>query len=383
MHTLLHSTDHKELMLGGLYATFIIIYAVSSVIALHLDIYPLFFTKIFIAVLSSFLLYKYLKSYRIGLYATLLIIIVELDIAISVLYDQFDSFTMAHPFILIFGFFFFFKLKNALIATTLHYIYWISIIMYTQYFFPLNHPALTPTSMLNMLVASFFILIFSLFYYFSTEVSYAKLAHSNRQNEILLKEIHHRIKNNLNMIASILGLQIISLKNNHTENAGEILLKSKLRIEAIAKIHEALYTSSDLEKIDFADYIHQLADSINQSYGRKIPLRIQGNNIALSLETMLNVGIIVNELITNTIKHSLQNSRDAKNIIHISLQRKFNTYILTYHEENNHNADLHKLENSESLGMKLIRLTVKQMDAEMEIFQKNRLIFSIVFDVKQ
>lgn len=382
LRALIQSRDHKVLMLTGLYVTFIMAYAVSSVIALYLNNYPVLFMKAAIVIISSLLLFAYLKSRRTSHYAMILIIIIELEIAISILYDQFDSFTVTHSFFLIFGFFFFFKLKNALIATAFHYLYWLLIISSTHYLYPQSNTVFTLTTTLNMLLASLLILMFSLFYYFSTEVSYERLVHSNRQNEILLKEIHHRIKNNLNMIASILGLQIVSLKSERTENASEILLKNKLRIEAIAKVHEALYNSHDLEKIDFSDYVNHLKDSISQSYGRKIPLQIRGNSIALPLETMLNVGIIINELITNTIKHSLKNSHNTKDVINISLQKQFGMYILTYYEENNHRADLHKLENSQSLGMKLIRLTVKQMDAEMEIFQKNGLIFSIVFDVK-
>ncbi len=378
LQRLLHTQGHKELMLIGLYITFILIYAVSSLVELYLHIYPAFLIKMALAIISAFLLFSCLRSRRTSFYAMLLIIIIELEIAISVLNDHFYSFTMAHPFVLIFSFFFFFRLKTALIATTLHYAYWFFIVLYSQ-----GLAAFTLTSTLNMIISSALIFIFSLFYYFSTEVSYARLDHSNRQNEILIKEIHHRIKNNLNMIASILGLQMISLKKNETDDASEVLHKSKLRIEAIAQIHEALYKSDDFEKIDFADYVQHLIDSIYKSYGSRLELDIETDNITLPLETMLNLGIIINELITNTIKHSKKDDNDEKDRIYIHLHKEANTYIFTYHEQNNHTVDLQRLVSSKTLGMKLIRLTVKQMDAELEIFQKEGLIFLIVFNSEQ
>ncbi len=375
LQRLLHIQGHKELMLIGLYITSIIIYAISSLVELYLHIYPAFVIKMSLAVISAFLLSSYLSSRRTSLYAMLLVIIIELEIAISVLNDHFYSFTMAHPFVLIFSFFFFFRLKTALIATALHYVYWFLIVVYTQ-----GLSAFTLTSTLNMIISSTLIFIFSLFYYFSTNLSYARLDHSNRQNEILIKEIHHRIKNNLNMIASILGLQIVSLKKNGTDDAGEVLHKSKLRIEAIAQIHEALYKSDDFEKIDFADYVRQLTDTIYKSYGQRLSLEIEAKHITLPLETMLNLGIIINELITNTLKHSSKNSNKEQDSLLISLDKEANTYIFTYHEKNNHIVDLKRLQNKKTLGMKLIRLTVRQMDAELEIFQKGGLIFLIVFN---
>ncbi len=91
----------------------------------------------------------------------------------------------------------------------------------------------------SMFVTSFVILAFCIFYYFSTELPY----------ETLLREIHHRIKNNLNMMSSVLGLQILGLNNGESKDPKEILTNSKLRIEAIAMIHESLHKSNNIEKV--------------------------------------------------------------------------------------------------------------------------------------
>ena len=191
-------------------------------------------------------------------------------------------------------------------------------------------------------------------------------------------EIHHRIKNNLNMIASILGLQILNLENKNPHDVKEILINSKLRIEVVAMIHESLYQYNNGEDIDFKEYTKKLTHLILNTYNQNVLVKINTQVAILHEDTMLRLGIIINELLTNSIKHSFSKSHQKK-CIKIGLVEKSGEYIFTYRNPYNIEADLEKILHSDTLGIKLINLTVKQMGGVMQVEQKKGLKFSIIF----
>ncbi len=172
------------------------------------------------------------------------------------------------------------------------------------------------------------------------------------EKDILLKEIHHRIKNNLNMISSIMGLQILSLENGNYHDPKVILLDSKIRIEAMALIHEAIYEDNDLDRLNFEKYVNNLLKLINQTYKRNIKIELHSDVDYLPLEPMKSLGIIINELFTNSIKYAFKDNNLDDKII-----------------------------NSNSLGIKLVKLTVKQMRGSLDITRNSGLIFTIKFKV--
>jgi two-component sensor histidine kinase len=190
--------------------------------------------------------------------------------------------------------------------------------------------------------------------------------------ENLHKEIDHRIKNNLNMISSILGLQILGLKDNINESSEEILKKSKLRIDALVLIHNALTKSDKAHKIDFKSYVESLVEQINDTFTKELEVKIDAYKINCSLERMIELGIILNELLINSIKFTNQN-------IEINLLKIKHHYVLEYLEKGNTTADVHKIKGSKKLGIKLIKLMVKQMDADMDIKLNGDLGYIIRF----
>jgi two-component sensor histidine kinase len=192
-------------------------------------------------------------------------------------------------------------------------------------------------------------------------------------------EIDHRIKNNLNMISSILGLQILNLKNGSSDSTEGILLKSKLRVEALALVHDALdYSKGDVE-VDFGKYVYNLNLLVSRTYRKDIPLYIDVVNISLNTNTMLKLGLVLNELLTNSLEYAFP-KKDVK-FIKISLVEGLykDSYILNYSEEGGKIVNINKIRNSKTLGIKLINLVLKEMRAEMNIFQKNGLAFQIKF----
>ncbi len=372
-----HSKDHKDIMLTGLYLSSIAIFLLLGIISGLMGYETIFWIKLGISVFNCILLNAYLKSGKIQYYAILLILVVEIDSAFVMLNQHFNNFVTIYPFFIIFGFFFFFKLRTAAWMTLSHLLYWLLISVYGHYAFP-EDPSFQVLSLANIIVSSVIATVFAYFYHISTEITYDELEHANRQKEILLKEIHHRIKNNLNKISSMIGLQMLSLENGKIEDTEEVLRKSKLRIEAMAMVHDALYRTSDLEKINFEKYIKNLIQLVNQTYGKNILVEVRSDDIYLPLEVMMKIGLIINELMTNSIKHATTNAKNNPTLL-ITLSRDQNNCILIYHQKSKQPVDIGTLEKSNTLGMRLIRLTIKEMDGEMDISNSSGLKFVIRF----
>ena len=146
----------------------------------------------------------------------------------------------------------------------------------------------------------------------SNEELRSSLAHK----EVLLREIHHRVKNNMQIISSLLDHQMDSVKDKQLTEA---FLESQNRITSMALIHEKLYRSADLMKIDFKEYVDDLAVGLFQSYGvntGNIQLNTNVENISLEIDIAIPIGLVINELITNSIKYAFPEGR--KGMIYIT-----------------------------------------------------------------
>ena len=129
-----------------------------------------------------------------------------------------------------------------------------------------------------------------------------KLKKSLEEKEILLKEIHHRIKNNMQIISSLLGLQSLYVKD---KNSISILKESQERVKSMAIVHEKLYGSKDFTKINFKEYTKEIALHLLNSFdAHDINLKVEGEDLFLGLDTAIPCGLIINELITNSTKYA-------------------------------------------------------------------------------
>jgi two-component sensor histidine kinase len=192
--------------------------------------------------------------------------------------------------------------------------------------------------------------------------------------------LHHRIKNSLNTISSILGLQINSLDSSIEKDPKEILKNSKRRIETIAMNHDSLCNNLEMGRVEFKQYVKDLTDMINDSYGRNISVEIDSHNIFLSMDMMFFVGLIVGELFTNSIKYAFKNDMSSDQVI-ISFSKDNNRFLFVYHEYCDKKIDIKKILESQALGLRLVKLTVKQLDGTFEVAQDNGLIFTIEFHI--
>jgi len=204
-----------------------------------------------------------------------------------------------------------------------------------------------------------------------------KLEASLREKEILLKEIHHRVKNNLQFISSLLYLQSVNIKDSQIR---DICNDIKNRISMMANIHEHLYQSENFSCINFSKQINSLVNNIYQSYSgnsKKIDFNIKVEDIALELDMAISCSLILNELLTNSFKYAFTDKNEGE--ISIEFYRKDRKYILVYRDNGKglpRNMDPFK---TKSLGLHIVKLSVKQMDGNMEIDKTEGTTFKIEF----
>jgi len=199
-----------------------------------------------------------------------------------------------------------------------------------------------------------------------------------REKETLLKEVHHRVKNNLQVIASMLNLQALQAGDAHTVEA---LRESQNRVRTMSLIHEKLYQSMDLSQIDFAAYLRSLATSLAQSYremSKQVMIQVDVQELSLDIETAIPCGLIVNELVSNAFKHAFPNQRPGQiriaaavhNCTRVQLQISDDGVGLPA------NFDFY---NSPSLGLQLVNGLVNQIDGLIHIETKGIAHFTIEF----
>ena len=185
----------------------------------------------------------------------------------------------------------------------------------------------------------------------------------SKQNEVLLKEIHHRVKNNLQTISSLLYLQSYNLED---DQAKEKILVSQQRVESMALIHKNLYQRDNLASIEMKNYISKLSQSLDSSYGREnIKLQLDISEIELDVDIATPLGLIINEIVTNSYKYAFPDNSEG--IISISMKRTTDQKINLIISDNGIGK---KTNNKDSFGTKLISLLIKQIDAKLETKNK-------------
>jgi two-component sensor histidine kinase len=198
------------------------------------------------------------------------------------------------------------------------------------------------------------------------------------QKEYLMKELQHRVKNNLNVISSFLNLEIANLSDDNSRN---IFNNARNRIESISSIYEQLYMSADLINIDFHIYIKNLALTIFETYNfdsEQITLTTDLTEIQLNADKAIPLGLILNELISNVLKYAFPD--DRKGEMFISLRRDHDQVILSVKDDGIGLSPDFNFKMSESMGMVLIRMLTEQIGGEISIKKKNGTEFSIIFE---
>jgi PAS domain S-box-containing protein len=199
------------------------------------------------------------------------------------------------------------------------------------------------------------------------------------EKELLLREIHHRVKNNLQIISSLLNLQSRHVKD---EPALDMFHESRDRVRSMALVHEKLYKSDDLANVDFCEYIRSLGRHLLMSYGinsTAIDLDVSVRDVFLDINTSIPCGLIINELISNSLKHAFSGRAQGKICVVLRSEKNGKLKLLVSDD----GVGLPKgldVTQTESLGLQLVTMLVEQLQGTLNLDNNKGAAFEIVFE---
>ncbi len=205
-----------------------------------------------------------------------------------------------------------------------------------------------------------------------------KLRVSLEEKDVLLQEIHHRVKNNLQVISSLLNIQSKRLED---KQALEFFKKSQDRVQSMALIHEKLYRSEDITKIDFGNYVEELTTQLSISHGldrKSIRWKIDIENIFFDLTLAIPCGLIINELVSNSLKHAFPKDRKGEIYIKMSIQRRKKVTLLIGDDGIGFEREM-DFSQIDTLGLQLVNTLVRQINGSISLNKDKKAEYRIIF----
>jgi len=198
-----------------------------------------------------------------------------------------------------------------------------------------------------------------------------------QERALLLKEIHHRVKNNLQVVSSLLDLQSGTIPDEKTKT---MIKESQSRVKSMALIHQLLYETDTFTTIDFSIYLRQLMDSLSSAFakpGKNIEYSLNTDKILLNIDTAVALGLITNELATNAYKYAFPNK--SKGNIDIRFKNApDHTISLTIQDNGTGFPESFNFENTQTLGLKLVKLLARQIKADLKYTVNHGTEFKII-----
>jgi PAS domain S-box-containing protein len=210
--------------------------------------------------------------------------------------------------------------------------------------------------------------------------SKAALRVSLAEKETLLQEVHHRVKNNLQVVASLMNLQANNV--NHA-GAREVLAVTRQRVQAIALLHEGLYRSRDLGSVDLGPYLRGIVAELQRAHvepTRSVSIGCEAAGIRCNMDTALPLGLITNELVANSLKHAFVERRGGK--VDVRLAADGDLAELRISDNGRGLPELFELERSDSLGLRLVKNLARQLDGELTRLAGIGVSWSVRFPLK-
>ncbi len=198
-----------------------------------------------------------------------------------------------------------------------------------------------------------------------------------REKEILLRELYHRTKNNMHVISNMIDLQARQIKNNAFDS---VFLDIKNRIQAMALVHEKLYASKDLSGLEAGEYVRDLAAAIMMTFegpAKRVSFELNAEYLDLSIETAIPLGLVLNELISNSMKHAFPEEMSGK--ITVNISREGGNLHLKYRDNGTGLPEGMDISKSGSLGFLIIyNLVDKQLEGTIEMKRNHGTEFEII-----
>jgi len=205
-----------------------------------------------------------------------------------------------------------------------------------------------------------------------------QLRQALQEREVLLGEIHHRVRNNLQVISSLLNLQARTTDDQYVRQAFE---ESQSRVQSMALIHQQLYEANSFSAVDLGDYVRRLAGHLFRSFGdstEHIQLELDIEGVSLAVDRAAPCGLIINELLSNSLKYAFLDNRPGR--IYIRAERQPNeSILLTMGDDGPGLPPDVGLWNTKTLGLRLVRTLVRQIDGELELGEPPGAEFRIRF----
>ncbi|WP_103664689.1 histidine kinase dimerization/phosphoacceptor domain -containing protein [Gracilimonas amylolytica] len=209
-----------------------------------------------------------------------------------------------------------------------------------------------------------------------------RIRESLKEKEVMLAEIHHRVKNNLAVVSGLLQLQSFNAKNSDVQNA---LADSQLRIQSIALVHEMLYENESLAYIKYDKYISDLMEAISNMLlrdDRVIKIETKIDPLALSINQAIPFSLLITEIVVNAFKHAFSGKKEGKIVVEVKMEGDLVRMNIT---DDGQGVDIHEFNNSDSLGATLIKTLSSQLNAEFKILERvqdSGSVFQVTFERK-
>jgi len=198
------------------------------------------------------------------------------------------------------------------------------------------------------------------------------------EKEVLMKEIHHRVKNNLQIISSIISLQNMRIDDERTQ---EIFREMQRRIMAISSIHQKLYQGDSVSQINIKEYLTEVVDSIHTAFNNEalgVSYEVMVNNVRLDIDAAVSMGLIVNELATNAYKYAFKSDRNNHFLVSLrNLEQGCELQVIDNGSGINDKIDIL---NSDSLGLRMVNLLARQMKGKVTFENNNGAHFNIILN---
>jgi len=212
----------------------------------------------------------------------------------------------------------------------------------------------------------------------SRKAAETKLNASLDEKSILLKEIHHRVKNNLQIITSLINLQLAEIENGIVQDTLESL---QSRIQSMSLVHEMLYSTDSFTQIDFHDYLNQIIATISATFNNienPIKISLTGDIIFLDIERSTTCGLIVNEILINAFKHAFPDQKNCR--INIELRKDNMGLVSIFIQDNGTGiSDLKKSDGTQGMGSLLVEALTEQIGGDFKISKNNGTHISLTF----
>jgi PAS domain S-box-containing protein len=204
-----------------------------------------------------------------------------------------------------------------------------------------------------------------------------EIMEGTKQKENLLKEIHHRVKNNFAILVSLINMQMAQVTNPELLQS---LTNLQLRIRTMALVHEMLYRSNDFEKISFPGYLRTLASVIAGTYIRRdIDLMVEADEVVMDIEASIPLGLIINEILSNSYKHAFPGEREGKIWIQYTIDNQTGLNTLIVKDNGIGMPGMAPPDQLKTMGLQVVQILCAQIEATLDVACDEGTTFTITF----